>query len=71
MTYVPNFVKLAEAYGASGFYVEKIDEVKPVLEKALNTPGPVIVECKISKEENVYPMVPAGASLNQMIRGMA
>ncbi|MBD3376355.1 biosynthetic-type acetolactate synthase large subunit [candidate division KSB1 bacterium] len=71
LIYVPNFVKLAEAYGASGFYIEKIEEVRPILEKALNTPGPVIVECKISKEENVYPMVPAGASLNQMIRGMA
>ncbi len=69
--YVPNFVKLAEAYGAAGFYAEKPEEVRPTLEKAFNTPGPVIVEFKIDKDENVYPMVPAGAPLNEMIQGMA
>ncbi|MBN2413226.1 biosynthetic-type acetolactate synthase large subunit [candidate division KSB1 bacterium] len=69
--YVPNFTKLAEAYGATGFFTNKVEEVKPTLEKMLNTPGPVIVEFEIEAEENVYPMVPAGAPINEMIRGMA
>lgn len=71
LEYVPNFIKLAEAYGASGFYADKPEEVTPTLRKAFNTPGPVVVEFKISDEENVYPMVPAGAPIDKMIRGMA
>lgn len=70
-TYIPNFAKLAEAYGLTGIYADKPEQVKPVLEKALKTPGPVIVEFTIDKDENVFPMVPAGAPLNEMIRGMA
>ena len=71
LEYIPNFIKLAQAYGATGFYADKPEEVTPTLEKAFNTPGPVIVEFKISEEENVYPMVPAGAPIDKMIRGMA
>ncbi len=69
--YVPNFVKLAKAYGATGFYADKVEDVVPTLGKMLNTPGPVVVEFKIEAEENVYPMVPAGAPIHEMIRGMA
>ncbi|HPG41630.1 MAG TPA: biosynthetic-type acetolactate synthase large subunit [bacterium] len=69
--YVPNFVKLAEAYGATGLYADKEEQVVPTLKKMLETPGPVIVEFAIEAEENVYPMVPAGAPLNEMIRGIA
>ncbi len=69
--YIPNFVKVAEAYGAAGFFSDKPEQVRPLLEKALKTPGPVIVEFKIDEDENVYPMVPAGAPINEMIRGMA
>jgi acetolactate synthase-1/2/3 large subunit len=69
--YVPNFVKLAEAYGATGLYADKSEDVVPTLKKAFDTPGPVIVEFKIDEEENVYPMVPAGAPIDQMIKGMA
>jgi acetolactate synthase I/II/III large subunit len=69
--YIPDFKKVAEAYGATGFYSEKVEEVRPLLEKTLATPGPVIVEFKIDEDENVYPMVPAGAPINEMIRGMA
>ena len=69
--YVPNFIKLAEAYGAAGFFADKPEQVTPTLEKAFGTPGPVIVEFQISEEENVYPMVPAGAPIDQMIKGMA
>ena len=71
LEYVPNFVKLAKAYGASGFFVDDPKDLDETLKKALNTPGPVIVECRIDREVNVYPMVPAGAPLDQMIRGMA
>jgi acetolactate synthase-1/2/3 large subunit len=69
--YLPNFTKIAEAYGAAGIKVLKKEDVRPALEQAMSTPGPVIVEVLIDKEENVFPMVPAGAPLNEMIRGMA
>jgi len=63
----PDFVKLAEAYGATGIRAAKPDEVVPALERAFETPGPVVVDVPVSREENVYPMVPAGASLKKMI----
>ncbi len=69
--YIPNFSKLAEAYGATGLFADKQEDVLPVLKKALQTKGPVVVEFIIDNEENVYPMVPAGAPIHQMIRGMA
>ncbi|MDY0268068.1 biosynthetic-type acetolactate synthase large subunit [Trichloromonas sp.] len=62
-----DFVKLAEAYGATGLQATKPEEVEEVIRKALDTPGPVIMEFKISREENVMPMVPAGAGLNEMV----
>jgi acetolactate synthase-1/2/3 large subunit len=62
-----DFVKLAEAYGAKGFSTSKPDEVEAMLKKGLETPGPVIMEFKIAREENVLPMVPAGAGLNEMV----
>jgi acetolactate synthase-1/2/3 large subunit len=69
--YTPDFVKLAEAYGATGLRVSKNEDVKNVIKKALKIDGPVIVDCIIDSEENVFPMVPAGASLRQMMGGMA
>ena len=62
-----DFVKLAEAYGATGLRAGKPEEVEEVIRKAFATKGPVIMEFKISREENVLPMVPAGASLNEMV----
>ena len=62
-----DFVKLAEAYGATGLSTSKPEEVEGVIRKALETPGPVIMEFKIAREENVLPMVPAGAGLNEMV----
>ena len=62
-----DFVKLAEAYGANGFTTSKPEEVAAVLKKGLETPGPVIMEFKISREENVMPMVPAGKGLSEMV----
>jgi len=62
----PDFVKLAEAYGAVGFKVTKPEEVVPILKKAFSISKPVIIDFSIDPEENVYPMVPAGEPLNQM-----
>ena len=69
--YLPDFVKLAAAYNIPGFRSERPEEVAPILEKAFAHDGPAIVEFRISEEENVFPMVPAGAGLNEMLRGMA
>jgi len=69
--YTPDFVKLAEAYGATGMRIYKNEDVKEAIKKALKTDGPVVVDFIISKEENVFPIVPAGASLRQMMGGMA
>jgi len=62
-----DFKKLAEAYGATGFSVSKPGEVEETIKKAFATDGPVIMEFKVSREENVMPMVPAGAGLNEMV----
>jgi len=69
--YLPDFVKLAEAHGAMGIRAKKPSEVVPALEKAFETPGPVVVECITKHDENVYPMVPPGASLMEMVQSMA
>jgi acetolactate synthase-1/2/3 large subunit len=63
----PDFVKLAEAYGVSGLRATKMSEVTHTLEKGLNMPGPVLIEMKVAREENVFPIVPAGAALKDMI----
>ncbi|HOI17668.1 MAG TPA: biosynthetic-type acetolactate synthase large subunit [Geobacteraceae bacterium] len=62
-----DFVKLAEAFGAAGFTAAKPDEVEETIRKGFSTAGPVIMEFKIDREEKVLPMVPAGASLNEMV----
>lgn len=62
-----DFVKLAEAYGATGLRATKPEEVEAVIKQALETPGPVIMEFKVSREENVLPMVPAGRSIHEMV----
>ncbi len=67
----PDFVKVAEAYGVEGIRVTKPEQVEPALKKALDIAGPVILDFRVSREENVYPMVPAGAALTQIIEGLA
>jgi acetolactate synthase-1/2/3 large subunit len=67
MSAQPDFVKLAEAYGAVGLRATKPEEVVPVLKEAIATPKPVVIDFQISREECVYPMVPAGAALTEMI----
>ena len=63
----PDFVKLAEAYGAAGFRAETPDELHDVLRAGLSHKGVVVMDIVVSKEENVFPMVPAGASSRDMI----
>jgi acetolactate synthase-1/2/3 large subunit len=69
--YNPDFVKLAESYGAIGIRVTKKEEVRPAIEKALSIDNTVFIDFNIEPEENVYPMVPAGEAINRMIGGMA
>jgi acetolactate synthase-1/2/3 large subunit len=66
MDYAPDFVKLAEAYGATGLRATKPEEVESILKQGLATPGPVIIDIKIEPEEGVYPMVRPGAALSEM-----
>ena len=63
----PDFVKLAEAYGAAGFRAKHPDELRDVLTAAINHKGVAVIDIVISKEENVFPIVPAGASSRDMI----
>jgi acetolactate synthase-1/2/3 large subunit len=63
----PDFVKLAEAYGALGLRAKKPEEVKETIEKALKHDGPVVMDFVVAKEENVYPMVPAGKPIHEML----
>lgn len=65
----PDFVKLAEAYGAEGYRVRRMEEVRPTLERAISSPKPVIIDFVIDREENVFPMVPPGESLTKMMGG--
>jgi acetolactate synthase I/II/III large subunit len=64
----PNFVKLAEAYGCKGFRIRRSADVRRILQDALDyNEGPCIIDVEVEKEDNVYPMIPAGASLKDMI----
>jgi len=63
----PNFVKIAEAYGIPALRVKHNDEVVSAIEQAMNYQGPFIIDFMIEPEENVYPMVPPGASLAEVL----
>lgn len=64
----PDFVKLGEAYGVKGFHVDKVENLESVLKAALAyNDGPCVIHAEVVKEDNVYPMVPAGQSLENMI----
>jgi acetolactate synthase-1/2/3 large subunit len=67
----PDFVKLAESYGALGIRVTKKEEVRPAIEKAIATDNTVFIDFQVEPEENVYPMVPAGKAINEIIGGLA
>ncbi len=67
MEHAPDFVKLAQAYGALGLRATKPDEVESVLAEGLSSPKTVIMDFLVEKEESVYPMVPAGAPITEML----
>ena len=67
MDCAPDFVKLAEAFGAVGLRASKPEEVEAVLKEGLSVPQPVIMDFKVDREESVYPMVPAGAPITEML----
>ena len=63
----PDFVKLAEAYGMLGIRVTEKNQVVPAIEQANETDGPVILDFMVQDEENVYPMIPSGQSVKELI----
>jgi acetolactate synthase-1/2/3 large subunit len=64
----PDFLKIAEAHGLQGFRVETRGQVHDVVQRARSAAGTVIVDFRVEQEDSVYPMVPAGADLDAMIR---
>jgi len=65
----PDFVKLAESYGAVGMRITRKEDVRPAIEKALKIDNTVFLDFHVEQEENVFPMVPAGEAINRMIEG--
>ncbi len=63
----PDFVTVAKGYGIEGFRVTNPQEVRPTLENALNIDGPVIIDCHVEPEENVFPMIPSGQTVHDTI----
>ncbi|HEY2736197.1 MAG TPA: biosynthetic-type acetolactate synthase large subunit [Polyangiales bacterium] len=64
----PDFVKLARAYGIKGYYIRKPEEVDRVIKRAMAyNDGPCVIEAVVVKEDNVYPMIPAGAAYRDML----
>jgi len=66
----PDFVKLAESYGCKAWRIRRGGDVRAVLQKALAwNEGPVVIDAEVAKEDNVFPMIPAGSSIRDMILG--
>ncbi|MBI2132460.1 MAG: acetolactate synthase large subunit, partial [Candidatus Tectomicrobia bacterium] len=63
----PDYVKLAEAFGASGLRITDREELRPAIRKMIETPGPFILDVVVDPDELVFPMVPAGAAIKDMI----
>ena len=66
---LPDFVKLAEAYGAIGIRASKPDELDEKIKEMIDVDKPVIFDCRVTKEENCFPMIPSGKAHNEMILG--
>ena len=68
----PDFVKIAEGYGAEGILVDKPEDVRPAIDRSLEVDDrPVLIDFRVNPEENVFPMVPAGEAIDRMLSGMA
>jgi len=66
---LPDFVKLAEAYGCLGLRAIKPDELDQKIQEMIDYQGPVIFDCVVDQDENCYPMIPSGAAHNEMLLG--
>ncbi|CAI3931987.1 biosynthetic-type acetolactate synthase large subunit [Commensalibacter papalotli (ex Botero et al. 2024)] len=66
---LPDFVKLAESFGIKGMRARTIDELDSMINAMLDEPGPVVMEIQVEREENCFPMIPAGAPHNQILLG--
>ena len=64
---LPDFVKLAESYGVTGLMLEDPKDLDATIIKMIDTPGPVLVDCRVEKMANCFPMIPSGAAHNEMI----
>jgi acetolactate synthase-1/2/3 large subunit len=64
----PDFVKLAEAHGLLGLRVTERDQIVETVARARSEKGTVVIDFRVEQEDSVYPMVPAGADLHDMIR---
>ena len=64
---LPDFVKMAEAFGAVGLRVEEPANLDDVIEEMIDTPRPVIVDCRVERSENCFPMIPSGKAHNEML----
>jgi len=62
-----DFVKLAEAFGATGFRIENNDQVESIINKAFETKGSVVIDCLVDKNFGAFPLIPAGKAYNDMI----
>ena len=69
MESLPDFVKLAEAYGMKGLRCENPADVDKTIKEMIATKGPVIVDMLVDQNENVYPMIPAGAAHYELVLG--
>jgi acetolactate synthase I/II/III large subunit len=63
----PDFVRLASAYGVEGFRLRRTADIDKILTRALKHDGPVVVHAEVEKEDNVFPMIPAGAAISEML----
>ncbi|MGE0627977.1 MAG: acetolactate synthase 3 large subunit [Hyphomicrobiaceae bacterium] len=66
---LPDFVKLADAYGATGLRCEKPGDLDSVIDEMISTKGPVIVDCRVANLANCFPMIPSGKAHNEMLMG--
>ena len=64
----PDFVKIAEAHGLAGYRVDKRGDVETVVQQVRSAEGTILIDFRVEQEDSVYPMVPAGADLDAMIR---
>jgi acetolactate synthase-1/2/3 large subunit len=71
MDSLPDFVKLADAYGCVGLRAEKPDELDDAIQEMINVKRPVLFDCIVDKMENCFPMIPSGRAHNEMILGDA